>query len=310
MDSSRALSTCIRTVGVPPEKRVEHWEHELRNHLVGLRCSSHADEGLLAQQKCLDFGLLRIGPRDLRQCLRHGPDGLRCWQTQHLLQFRARIDALIDAALRLAQASSYCGLGTFEVLVDDHSPDLPLVFIEANPRLQVEHTVTEQVTGLDLVQLHCPPTEVYYRPEVFGVMDDLVRAGKIRYFGFSDMPAWYAAKAATLAHAVASFQLQQGAAEEAMLLVDNALKYGGAARGRVYAEDGMAIIEIDDDGPGLPKERRAEATRRGRRLDETKPGSGLGLSIVVDQATLHGGELSLERSPLGGLRARLTLPSV
>ena len=61
MDSSRALSTCIRTVGVPPEKRVEHWEHELRNHLVGLRCSSHADEGLLAQQKCLDFGLLRIG---------------------------------------------------------------------------------------------------------------------------------------------------------------------------------------------------------------------------------------------------------
>ena len=38
---------------------------------------------------------------------------------------------------------------------------------------------------LDLVQLHCPPTEVYYRPEVFGAMDDLVRAGKIRYYGVS-----------------------------------------------------------------------------------------------------------------------------
>jgi aryl-alcohol dehydrogenase-like predicted oxidoreductase len=38
---------------------------------------------------------------------------------------------------------------------------------------------------IDLVQLHCPPTEVYYRPEVFGVLDDLVRAGKLRYYGVS-----------------------------------------------------------------------------------------------------------------------------
>lgn len=42
-----------------------------------------------------------------------------------------------------------------------------------------------QTDCLDLVQLHCPPTEVYYRPEVFGALDDLVRAGKIRYYGVS-----------------------------------------------------------------------------------------------------------------------------
>ncbi|MFW6260580.1 MAG: aldo/keto reductase [Spirochaetota bacterium] len=41
------------------------------------------------------------------------------------------------------------------------------------------------VDALDLVQLHCPPTDVYYRPEVFGVLDDLVAAGKIRYYGVS-----------------------------------------------------------------------------------------------------------------------------
>jgi aryl-alcohol dehydrogenase-like predicted oxidoreductase len=41
------------------------------------------------------------------------------------------------------------------------------------------------VDSLDLVQLHCPPTEVYYRPEVFGILDDLVAAGKIRYYGVS-----------------------------------------------------------------------------------------------------------------------------
>jgi acetyl/propionyl-CoA carboxylase alpha subunit len=59
---------------------------------------------------------------------------------------------LEEAALRLARAVGYRSLGTFEFLVDEASPDLPFVFIEANPRLQVEHTVTEEVTGVDLVQ--------------------------------------------------------------------------------------------------------------------------------------------------------------
>jgi len=58
-----------------------------------------------------------------------------------------------QAALRMAKAVGYQSLGTFEFLVDEHSSTLPYVFIEANPRLQVEHTVTEAVTGLDLVQL-------------------------------------------------------------------------------------------------------------------------------------------------------------
>jgi signal transduction histidine kinase len=49
--------------------------------------------------------------------------------------------------------------------------------------------------------------------------------------------------------------------------------------------------------------------RRGRRLDESKPGSGLGLSIVVDLATLYHGELGLSSAPSGGLRAQLTLPA-
>lgn len=58
-----------------------------------------------------------------------------------------------QAALRMAKTVGYRGLGTFEFLVDAASATLPFVFIEANPRLQVEHTVTEAVTGLDLVQL-------------------------------------------------------------------------------------------------------------------------------------------------------------
>lgn len=67
-------------------------------------------------------------------------------------------------------------------------------------------------------------------------------------------------------------------------------------------------ITIDDDGPGLTPDQIREATQRGRRLDETKPGSGLGLSIVADLAVAYGGALELEKNAAGGLRARLRAP--
>ena len=65
---------------------------------------------------------------------------------------------------------------------------------------------------------------------------------------------------------------------------------------------------MDDDGPGLPADKRAEVFLRGTRLDEATPGTGLGLSIVNDVAALYGGSIELDDSPLGGLRAILTLP--
>ncbi len=61
-------------------------------------------------------------------------------------------DHITAAALAMAREVAYEGLGTFEFLVDLTSNDLPFVFIECNPRLQVEHTITEEVTGVDLVQ--------------------------------------------------------------------------------------------------------------------------------------------------------------
>jgi signal transduction histidine kinase len=67
-------------------------------------------------------------------------------------------------------------------------------------------------------------------------------------------------------------------------------------------------IRVDDDGPGLTPEQLAAPISRGRRLDETKPGSGLGHSIVADLAYSYSGRLELARSDLGGLSARLTLP--
>jgi signal transduction histidine kinase len=100
-------------------------------------------------------------------------------------------------------------------------------------------------------------------------------------------------------------------------LLDNAGKWAKShvlvEAQRINAAAGipdLVEITIDDDGPGLPPSQRAEALARGKRLDETKPGSGLGLNIVLDLASVYGGTLSLEDSPLGGLRARLRLPAV
>jgi acetyl/propionyl-CoA carboxylase alpha subunit/acetyl-CoA carboxylase carboxyltransferase component len=82
------------------------------------------------------------------------------WRFQKLVEIapapalpRGLRTALTDAALRLAGALRYRSLGTFEFLVGDAAASPQWVFIEANPRLQVEHTVSEAVTGLDLVQM-------------------------------------------------------------------------------------------------------------------------------------------------------------
>ena len=99
-------------------------------------------------------------------------------------------------------------------------------------------------------------------------------------------------------------------------LVDNACKW---AQSRVaiavlsekpdpVSDRRTVRIIVDDDGPGLSPQQREQVARRGRRLDETKPGSGLGLSIVVELANLYGGGLTLGTAPIGGLRAELVLP--
>ncbi|MEA2889875.1 MAG: hypothetical protein QOI05_668 [Bradyrhizobium sp.] len=108
-------------------------------------------------------------------------------------------------------------------------------------------------------------------------------------------------------------------------LVDNACKWaesrvfiellveraGGAAARAGGIEGGSTLrIIVDDDGRGLSPDERATVSRRGARLDESKPGSGLGLSIVVDLAALYGGSLTLGTAPIGGLRAELVLPGV
>ncbi len=103
---------------------------------------------------------------------------------------------------------------------------------------------------------------------------------------------------------------RQDLEEMAGNLMDNACKW---AKTRVLVEvtrlDGRVFrLTVADDGPGLAPEDRGRVLDRGERLDESVPGSGLGLSIVRDIAKLYGGALTLEKSSLGGLAAELILP--
>jgi signal transduction histidine kinase len=109
---------------------------------------------------------------------------------------------------------------------------------------------------------------------------------------------------------------QQDLEEMVGNLVDNGCKW---ARSRVaievladqpvdHSDKGRVRIIVDDDGPGLSPAQRDQVALRGQRLDESKPGSGLGLSIVVELARLYGGVLTLDTAPIGGLRAELALP--
>ena len=120
-------------------------------------------------------------------------------------------------------------------------------------------------------------------------------------------------------HAGAKFRGERQDFEEmAGNLVDNACKWAGqqvrvevlVERSAANAPDPVLRIIVDDDGPGLSPTERTQVARRGQRLDETKPGSGLGLSIVTDLAQLYGGSLTLGAAPIGGLRAELVLPGV
>ena len=100
-------------------------------------------------------------------------------------------------------------------------------------------------------------------------------------------------------------------------LVDNACKWASSRvvievvreRPDPASERHVVRIVVDDDGRGLSPSEREQVAKRGRKLDETKPGSGLGLSIVVELAGLYGGGLNLGTAPLGGLRAELVLPA-
>lgn len=95
-------------------------------------------------------------------------------------------------------------------------------------------------------------------------------------------------------------------------LVDNALAYGTRARVRITSNAGAVMIEVEDDGPGIPEDQLAAVTEPFSRLEDSRSratgGAGLGLAIVQAVASAHGGALRLSNSD-GGLSASITIPT-
>lgn len=96
-------------------------------------------------------------------------------------------------------------------------------------------------------------------------------------------------------------------------LVGNAFRYANNVQMEARLVSGILTIVIDDDGPGIPENRREDVFKPFLRLDEARnldaSGTGLGLSIARDVARSHGGDIMLEHSPMGGLRARVRVPA-
>lgn len=95
-------------------------------------------------------------------------------------------------------------------------------------------------------------------------------------------------------------------------LLENAVKFGGGARARVFRDAGNAVVEIDDDGPGIPPQDAERVFEPFYRREPSRSrqtgGIGLGLAVVRSIARGHGGDVSLINRVGGGLTARVQLP--
>jgi two-component system osmolarity sensor histidine kinase EnvZ len=95
-------------------------------------------------------------------------------------------------------------------------------------------------------------------------------------------------------------------------LISNAARFGKTVAVAARTDGHSLILTVDDDGPGIPAAMREDVFRPFVRLDVARnqdaTGTGLGLSIARDIARAHGGDITLEDSPLGGLRAIVAIP--
>jgi len=109
------------------------------------------------------------------------------------------------------------------------------------------------------------------------------------------------------------FPIRRNAIQRAFAnIISNAIRYSSKTFASIRLHNDEVIITFDDNGAGIPQERRADAIRPFIRLEESRNrrtgGAGLGLSITSDIILSHGGELTLSDSPLGGLRVVVKLP--
>lgn len=156
------------------------------------------------------------------------------------------------------------------------NPHTPEGYNRKNLTAFVERSISNLGTdALDLLQLHCPPVQVYYMPEVFGVLDDLVKAGKIRYYGVSVEKVEEALKAIEFPN-VQTVQIifnmfRQRPAE---LFFEQARKRKVGILARVPLASGMLTGKLKPDTAFAPDDHRA-FNREGQAFDKGETFSGV-----------------------------------
>lgn len=139
-----------------------------------------------------------------------------------------------------------------------------------------------EVEALDLVQLHCPPTEVYYRPEVFGCLDDLVSAGKIKYYGVSVEKVEEALKAIEYPN-LQSVQIIYNIFRQrpADLFFEQARKKKVGILARLPLSSGLLAGKMKNDTQFAADDHRA-GNRNGEWFDKGETFSGIDFSIGLE----------------------------
>ncbi|MDR2924858.1 MAG: sensor histidine kinase [Azoarcus sp.] len=286
--------------------------------------------GLLALSLGILFALLLLGAilqihvglaplRRLRSALRH----IRQGQAQQLLgHYPQEVQPLVeDFNQVLARNAEIVSRSRSQAGNLAHAIKTPLAVLQQAGEAAREDNETRELAQLLLEQVSIAGRQVNWhlarsRAMAAGtpghatplapVLASLVRAMKMIYAERGIEIAYDPPPTAVFAGEAQDLQEMLGN------LLDNACKW---AKSRVAIEVACHAAEltvcIADDGPGMSPEAVLLAQQRGVRLDESTPGSGLGLSIVTELATLYRGSLAFSRSPeLSGLRARLILPAV
>lgn len=201
-----------------------------------------------------------------------------------------------------------------------HSLKTPLSVLqnEAGRDNRVDAGIVRQQTGsmqtqiahyLDRARIAAQRESVVYRTDALAAAERLVRV-MVKLNPKLDLALETDARSAIFAGEKEDFEEMLGN------LLENACKW---AASRVQVEitvlgeadnPGRLRLTVHDDGPGIAKDQRAQALRRGARLDETVPGTGLGLAIVLETVRSYGGLLELGDSPLGGLKVDMELPAL
>ena len=244
------------------------------------------------------------------------------WGDVNEADARASVHAALDAGMTFIDTADVYGDGRSERIIRDVlrerrgekpivatkagrrlSPHLAEGYTKANLEAFVDRSLTNLgVDALDLVQLHCPPTEVYYRPEVFGAMDDLVAAGKIRFCGVSVEKVEEALKALAFPN-VSTVQIIFNMLRHrpAELLFPQAMAQDVGVIVRVPLASGMLTGKMRRNSTFAADDHR-HFNRHGEAFDVGETFSGVpfdvALEMVEDLRTLVPGDVSMAQYAL------------